>query len=97
MHLEIRRSYTDVYHGVILEDFMKTDNERRTKFVKLAEGRVQAALGAIRKIGNLANKRSYDYDEGDVKKIIKALKDAMAELERKFDPTGGPTQKTFKL
>jgi len=76
---------------------MKEDTEKRTKFVKLAEGRVQAALGAIRKIGNLANRRSYNYDDGDVKKILKALKEAVSDLERKFDPSGGPSQKTFKL
>jgi hypothetical protein len=58
---------------------------------------VQSALNAIRKIGNLSNKRSYEYDENDVKKIVRALKEATAELERKFDPGGGPTQKTFKL
>ena len=76
---------------------MKQDNEKRMKFVKLAEGRVQAALCAIRKIGNLANKRSYVYDENDVRKILRALKEAIAELERKFDPSRGPTDKTFKL
>jgi hypothetical protein len=76
---------------------MKDDNEKRTKFVKLAEGRVQAALAAIRKIGNLSNRRSYDYDETDVKKIARALKDAIADMERKFDPNSGPGQKTFKL
>ena len=76
---------------------MKEDSERRKKFVKLAEGRVQAALNAIRKIGNLSNRRSYQFEEADVKKIMKALKDAIAETERKFDPSGGPTQTTFKL
>lgn len=76
---------------------MKQDNERRTKFVKLAEGRVHAALAAIRKIGNLSNRRSYQYDEADVRKIAKALKDAIAETERKFDPNSGDGQKTFKL
>lgn len=76
---------------------MAKKEENRAKFVRLAEGRVQAALSAIRKIGNLSNRRTYDYDEADVRKIVKALKDAIAETERKFDPTGGPTQKTFKL
>lgn len=75
----------------------KHDDTKRTKFVKLAEGRVQGALTAIRKIGNLSNKRSYDYDENDVKKIMKALKEAMNDVERKFDPTSGPKEKTFKL
>jgi hypothetical protein len=76
---------------------MKEDSERRAKFVKLAEGRVQSALSAIRKIGNLSNRRSYQFDEGDVRKIVKALKDAIGEVERKFDPSSGPGQKTFKL
>jgi hypothetical protein len=76
---------------------MKEDSDKRTKFVKLAEGRVQAALTAIRKIGNLSNRRSYQFDDADVKKIMKALKEAIAETERKFDPSGGPTSTTFKL
>jgi hypothetical protein len=75
----------------------KNDKEKREKFVKLAEGRVQSALTAVRKIGNLANKRSYDFDESDVKKIFKALRDALNEVERKFDPSSGPKEKTFKL
>ena len=76
---------------------MKANNEKREKFVKLAEGRTQAALGAIRKIGNLSNRRSYDFDDADVRKIVRALKEAIGEVERKFDPAGAPGQKTFKL
>ena len=76
---------------------MKTDNEKRMKFVKLAEGRTQAALAAIRKIGNLANRRSYEFDDADVRKIMKALKESISETERKFDPSSGTGQKTFKL
>lgn len=76
---------------------MKEDNAKRAKFVKLAEGRTQSALSAIRKIGNLANRRSYQFDDGDVRKIIKALKEAITETERKFDPSGVPGQKSFKL
>jgi hypothetical protein len=72
-------------------------SEKREKFVKLAEGRVQAALNALRKIGNLSNKRSYEYDDADVKKIVRALKEAVGEVERKFDPSGVPREKTFKL
>lgn len=75
----------------------KNDPEKRAKFVKLAEGRVQGALSAIRKIGNLSNKRSYDYDEADIKKIVKALREALSDVERKFDPSSGPREKTFKL
>ena len=84
--------------GEIEEVCMKADNEKRTKFVKLAEGRVQAALTAIRKIGNLANRRSYEFGEADIKKITKALREAVTETERKFDPgSSAPGQKSFKL
>jgi hypothetical protein len=79
------------------EETIKQDNEKRSKFVKLAEGRAQAALTAIRKIGNLSNRRSYDYDETDVRKMTRALKDAIADMERKFDPNAAPGQKAFRL
>lgn len=69
---------------------------KREKFVQLAEGRTQAALNALRKIGNLSNNRAYDYNDKDVKKIIRALKDAVNEVERKFSSSGEPQDK-FKL
>jgi hypothetical protein len=76
---------------------MAQGSEKRQKFVKLAEGRVQAALIAIRKIGNLSNRRSYEFDDTDIKKMMKALREALNDTERKFDPTSGPTGKSFKL
>ena len=76
---------------------MKDNTEKRMKFVKLAEGRTQVALSAIRKLGNLANRRSYEFDESDVRKIVRALKEAISETEHKFDPNSGPGQKSFKL
>lgn len=78
-------------------EFIQLASEKREKFVKLAEGRVQGALNAIRKIGNLSNRRSYEYEEADVRKIMRALKEAVGEIERKFDPNSGPREKTFKL
>ena len=75
---------------------MARDASRRDKFVKLAEGRTQAALSAIRKIGNLSNKRAYEYDDADVKKIVRALREAISDVERKFSPSGDQTDK-FKL
>jgi hypothetical protein len=62
-------------------------DQKRQKFIKLAEGRTQAALSAIRKIGNLSNRRAYSYSESDIKKIAKALRDAVADAERKFGPS----------
>ncbi|GLQ54039.1 hypothetical protein [Devosia nitrariae] len=72
-------------------------SEKREKFIKLAEGRTQAALDAIRKIGNLSNRRAYEFDDGDVRKIVKALRDAASDLERKFGSTSAVEKDVFKL
>ena len=71
--------------------------EKREKFVRLAEGRTQAALDAIRKLGNLSNRRAYEYEDEDIKKIIKALREATNEIEKKFSPTAGDKDSKFKL
>jgi hypothetical protein len=69
---------------------------KRQKFVKLAEGRTKAALNAIRKIGNLSNRRAYQFTDADTKKIFKALRDAIADTEHKFVSTDD-AKDSFKL
>ncbi len=78
-------------------DMMSEQGKKRDKFVRLAENRTQAALGAIRKIGNLSNRRSYDWSPSDVKKVAKALQDAIADMERKFDPLNSEKHTNFRL
>jgi len=72
-------------------------SEKRRKFVKLAENRTQLALDAIRKIGNLSNSRAYEYSDADVKAILKALKEAISDVERKFNSSTNETFNQFKL
>lgn len=72
------------------------DGEKRSNFVRLAEGRTQVALDAIRKLGNLSNRRAYAFTDGDIRKITKALRDAVADLEKQFGPSSDATE-TFKL
>jgi len=60
----------------------KSDKER--KFKELAEKRVNRALDSIRLIGNLSNRQNYSYDDGQVRKIVKALRDAIGEVETRF-------------
>ena len=71
-------------------------SEKRESFVRLAEGRTQIALDAIRKLGNLSNRRAYEFTDADVRKITKALKEAVSDLERKFG-TPNDNSDTFKL
>lgn len=72
-------------------------SEKREKFVRLAEGRTQSALDAIRKLGNLSNRRAYEYSDSDVRKILKALRDATSDIERKFGSTASDGADKFKL
>ena len=72
-------------------------SKKRDNFVRLAEGRTRSALDAIRKIGNLSNRRAYEFDDQDVKKIIKAIKDAASDLERKFGSPTASDKDDFKL
>ncbi len=73
-----------------------SDSDRRENFVRLAEGRTQIALDAIRKLGNLSNKRAYEYTDADIRKIAKALKEAISDLEKRFGSSNEPSE-TFKL
>jgi len=63
-------------------------NEKKAKFRELAEKRVSNALKQIQLIGNLANTRAYEYEEEEVKKIFKSLKEEIGLAESKFKSKG---------
>lgn len=63
-------------------------NEKKAKFRELAEKRVSNALKQIQLIGNLANTRAYEYEEEEVKKIFKSLKEEISLTESKFKSKG---------
>ena len=71
---------------------------KREVFVKTAEVRVNRALKHIKIIGALNDKTEYVYSDADVKKIVKALKDAVLEIETKFkEPVIINKKEEFKL
>lgn len=74
-----------------------SDNNRRTKFVELAEKRVNRALKDIKLIGNLSNKSNYSYTDQDVAKIYRALKKSIEEMKHRFDAEESDAGNTFKL
>ena len=69
---------------------------KREKFVRLAEKRMDAILKGIELMGNLANTNNYEYSTEDLSKIIRALKDSVSDLERKYINASGKKRK-FKL
>ena len=72
-------------------------NERREKFVQLAESRTINAIRAIRVIGKLGNKSHYQYDEADVKKIVSTLSKEIDALKARMAEQGGRVTVEFKL
>lgn len=72
-------------------------SEKHFKFRSLAESRTNKAIQAISRIGNLANRQLYEYQDTEVRKIVRALKDAVAEVEARFGSAGKKADKGFKL
>jgi hypothetical protein len=72
-------------------------SQKRQKFVGLAEKRVTRTIKDLRLIGNLSNRSNYEYDEADVRRILRALKNEVTELERRFESPGRVEDVIFKL
>ena len=70
---------------------------KRENFVRLAEARVSRALDSLRVIGNLSNRSNYEYDDQDVKKIIKILQDEVTKVKIKLEAKSGISKQQFKL
>lgn len=66
----------------------KQKQERATakaeKFKELASKRVNAAIGRIRLLRNLANKNSYTYTQEQVDKLLGALQDEVDAIQEAF-------------
>lgn len=70
---------------------------KREKFRALAESRTNKAIEAISRIGNLSNRQIYDFEEAEVRKVIRALKDAVSAVESRFLSPQGKSSGGFKL
>lgn len=70
---------------------------KREKFQRLAEKRMTNALHDIKLVGNLANRSAYEYSDRDVRKIVKALEDAVAELKQRFRNPTSTGRTEFKI
>lgn len=72
-------------------------NDKRGKFVQLAQSRTVNAIRAIRVIGKLGNKAHYQYDEADVRKIVGALNKEVDALKARMSDQGAKAGVEFKL
>lgn len=70
---------------------------KRKKFLELAESRTNRAIESISRIGNLSNRSSYEFDEADVKKIVRALRESVSGVEARFAAPKGKRSGVFKF
>ncbi len=57
---------------------------KKEKFKELAEKRVNNAIKNIQLIGNLSNSNNYEYNNEEVTKIFKTLKEELQVAESRF-------------
>jgi hypothetical protein len=65
--------------------------------VELANKRVTNAIRQIRLVGNLANRRAYNYTEADAKKIVRTLQQEVNVLKARFRGDDGDDSSIFTL
>ena len=70
------------------EEGQGTQETKEQKFARLATKRTQTALGKIRLLGNLAAS-SYRYTPEQAGRIVGALRQAVTEVENKFNRVRG--------
>ena len=69
----------------------KTPEQKRADFERLATGRVNKALDAIRGLSHLANKAAYDYESSHVAKLSNAITNAHDNMVKSFEAGGTKT------
>lgn len=70
---------------------------KRDRFKNVAGKRVQKVLDTIDSLAKCANKNNYEYDEEDVSKMMRALKDKVKILEKAYTSNTKSTKNTFKF
>ncbi len=67
--------------------------EKREKFLEIGEGRMNRAIKAISLLSNFSsNRKEYEFDDEDVKKMVGALRSAVETVETNLmtrKPNGG--------
>lgn len=72
-------------------------SEKREKFVRLANNRVNKAIDQLRLVGNLGNRAAYEFSEEDAKKITRALQRACDATKDRLLGSGESGSNTFSL
>jgi len=64
---------------------MKTKSTRRLRFENVAAKRTQKILNYLDSLSKCANRTNYEYDEEDIKKMFRAIKDQVNNCEGQYN------------
>ncbi len=64
----------------------KKENKGQT-FLRIAKPRVERVLKSLRILGNCSNRSIYDYNQEQIGKMFKTIRDSLNIIEAKFSKT----------
>lgn len=70
---------------------------KREKFVRLAEARTNKTIKMLQLIGNLSDRRSYEYSDKDISVIFNTIEKELKISRQKFETSSLNKNNTFKL
>jgi hypothetical protein len=76
--------------------YNKTKESKRKRFIRIVERRVNNLLHNLDSLGKCSNKKNYDYNDEDIKKIFKAIDNKLNEIKELYKNTNKKKEK-FKL
>ncbi len=76
----------------------KREETKREKFIRLGEARTNKILKMLQLLGNLSDKRSYEYSDKDINAIFNTIEKELKEARQKFENADEKNKKSvFKL
>ncbi|PJC70174.1 MAG: hypothetical protein CO014_00225 [Candidatus Tagabacteria bacterium CG_4_8_14_3_um_filter_41_8] len=63
---------------------MQNQEDRKTRFKRVATRRTERILENLRILGNCANRSTYDYNDDDIAKIFYAIENQLRLIKAKF-------------
>jgi len=76
---------------------MPKSETRAQRFERIAERRVNETLRALRLLGNLADRRNYEYSEDQVTVMLGAIDHEYRALRSKFRVEAGASGQPFRF
>lgn len=71
-------------------------DQKRERFIKIAENRTNKIISMIKLLGNCSNKSNYSYTDEEVKKIFSAIENELKNSKLKFTEASNK-KKEFSL